>query len=163
MIIHKLPSQCDVSIPQEYKGHYGIDIGGLSNFTYKGDCSKVTEMDIASLIEKYHDDLTENLENEFDEEVVESEEESSESDSDSSSGSKTGRNSFISSDDSSLSSKISMRSSTSVASKNSISNSSSDSDLIMIRPGQAQLPQDDDRESDIEHIALVNPDSPNGM
>ena len=153
--IHKLPSQCDVSIPQEYQGHYGIDIGGLSNLTYEGNCNEVSEMDIGSMLEKYHENCTENLHNKFDEE-------SDESDDDSSPGSNIRSNNSISSDDSSVLSTISIRSSTSVALGYSSNNSSSDG-LIMMRPGEARVLDNDDGESDIEHIALVNPDSPNGM
>ena len=52
--IHKLPSKCSASIPQVYEGHYSVDIGGLANLTYEGDCSEVSEMDIGSMLEKYH-------------------------------------------------------------------------------------------------------------
>ena len=44
----------------------------------------------------------------------------------------------------------------------SSNNSSSDGPITM-RPGEVQVPDNNDGESDIEHIALVNPDSPNGM
>ena len=107
------------------------------------------------MLEKYHEDRTENLHNEFDEE-------SDESNDDSSPGSNIRSNNSISSDDSSLLSMISIRSSTSVALGYSSNNSSSDG-LIMMRPGEARVLDNDDGESDIEHIALVNPDSPNGM
>ena len=55
-----------------------------------------------------------------------------------------------------------MRSSTSVALGYSSNNSSSDGS-IMMRPREVRVLDNDDGESDIEHIALVNPDSPNGM
>ena len=143
--IHKLSSKCSASIPQEYEGHYGVDIGGLANLTYEGDCSEVSEMDIESMLEKFHEesheDCTENLQNEFDEE-------SDETNNDSLSGSITGSNSIESSDDSSISSRISIKSSTSVVLDYSSDNSSSDGQITM-RPGVVQVPDDDDVESDI--------------
>ena len=127
--------------------------------TYEGDCNKVSEMGIEFMLVKFHEeshkDHTENLQNEFDEE-------SYESNNDSLSGSNTGSNSIESSDNSSISSRSRNNSSTSVALDYSSDNSLSDG-YITMRPGAVPVQDNNDGESSIEHIALVDPDSPNGM